>query len=127
MGRHIRRPRSDLDLICPSFMTANVPWEIDYSPLFTHLTVKNLDRTYNPYRFLNTSLCRIGLLGVCIQALYTDFSASRQRRLLVFRRSGHSTTCRCPNSDSAEAFHNRFYCSPDSHTTFTCDSKGATP
>ena len=42
MGRHIRRPRSDLDLICPSFMTANVPWEIAYSPLFTHLTVKNI-------------------------------------------------------------------------------------
>ena len=32
------------------------------------------------------------LLGVCIQALYTNFFASRQRRLLVFRRSGFSTT-----------------------------------
>ena len=55
------------------------------------------------------SMLCLELLGVCIQALYTNFFASRQRRLLVFRRSGHSTTCRCPNSDSAEALHNRFY------------------
>lgn len=60
-------------------------------PPFTHLTVKNLDWTYNPFCF-NTARCRIGLLRVCIQALYTNFFASRQRKLLVFRRSGFGTT-----------------------------------
>ena len=90
MGRHIRRPRSDLDLICPSFMTANVPYGIDYPYLSLTLRL----HTYKCYLYLlfcNTMLC-LELLGVCIQALYTNFFASRQRRLLVFRRSGFSTT-----------------------------------
>lgn len=32
-----------------------------------------------------------------------------------------------PNSDSATAINDCFYYSPDSHTTFTCDTESATP
>ena len=49
MGRHIRRPRSDLDLICPSFMTANVPWGIDYQ---THLSPTLRLHTDGNFHFL---------------------------------------------------------------------------
>lgn len=46
MGIHIRRPRSDLDLICPSFMTANVPYGIDYPYLSPTLRLKTYKCLY---------------------------------------------------------------------------------
>ena len=46
-----------------------------------------------------------------IQTLYTDFSASRQEVLLTFRRF-EIVVKLFPNSDSAEAVHNRFYYDP---------------
>ena len=73
MGRHIRRPRSDLDLICPSFMTANVPWEIDYSPLFTHLTVKD-------YGFSSISTCFSVILRVVVLG-YSEFAYKPYTRI----------------------------------------------
>lgn len=76
----------------PQPYAANVPWGIDYqNPPFTHLTVKNIQVPLYLLFCFCPMLC-LELLGVCIQALYTNFFASRQRRLLVFRRSGFSTT-----------------------------------
>lgn len=75
----------------PQPYAANVPWGIDYQ---THLSPTLRLNTYKCYHtcFSVIPLLCLGLLRVCIQALYTDFSASRQKRLLVFRRSGFGTT-----------------------------------
>ena len=67
-----------------------------------------------------------GLLARDTQVLYTDFSASRQRRLLAFPRCVWVATL-TPNSDSAATLNRRFYYSPDSHAAFSCDSKCTTP
>ena len=67
-----------------------------------------------------------GLLARDTQVLYTDFSASRQRRLLAFPRYVWVATL-TPNSDSAATLNRRFYSSPDSHAAFDCDSKCTTP
>jgi len=69
----------------------HIPYGIDYPYLSPTL---RLETWIEPiiHLLFHTARCRIGLLRVCIQALYTDFSASRQKRLLVFRRSGFGTT-----------------------------------
>ena len=88
LGRHIRRPRSDLDLICPS--SRHYPRHHCLDATFTHLTV------YNFWQLGSLQVCcsnfilylslASGLLARDTQVLYTDFSASRQRRLLAFPR-----------------------------------------
>jgi len=91
---------------------------------------------HSPYGFINLAVYKSAvsqnlslafeLLVRDTQVLYTDFSASRQRRLLAFLRCVWVATL-IPNSDSAEAIHNRFYYSSDPHAAFDCDSKCTTP
>lgn len=121
MGRYVRRLGSDPNLTYPS----ETPRPIRDCLLvpFTHLTVKR-ERTFELY---SSFLLCLELLGCCIQALYTNFFASRQRRLLVFQRIASSTTCIQPNFDSALGISHRLYSSPDSHATFTCDMQCAAP
>ena len=91
---------------------------------FTHLTV---NRRILPISLIHTlSESCLGLLVRDTQVLYTDFSASRQRRLLAFPRCVWVATL-TPNSDSAATLNRRFYYSPDSHAAFDCDSKCTSP
>ena len=133
LGRHIRRPRSDLDLICPSSRHSDGHRQsqegmttLNFHPPYGSITwqLGSLQVCCSS-SILNLSLAS-GLLIRDTQVLYTDFSASRQRRLLAFPRCVQAATP-IPNSDSAATLNRRFYYSPDPHAAFDCDSKCTTP
>ena len=88
LGRYIRRLGCDPNLIYPSFTAKS----------YERLITPNFHPPYGTFRMLNHTSqyfqqsC-LELLVRDTQVLYTDFSASRQKGLLVFRRCGLSTTC----------------------------------
>ena len=97
----------------------------DWLPIpFTHLTVNCYTICLNryPYNFLlalswatwslHTSLIH-GFLRFTTEEIIGISEEWNSRQLI-------------PNSDSAIAINYCFYCSPDSHTTFTCDNRSAT-
>ncbi len=85
---------------------------------FTHLTVIVW---FFHYHRTNLTWSCLELLVRDTQVLYTDFSASRQRRLLAFPRCVQVATP-IPNLDSAATLNRRFYYSSDPHATFVCDN-----
>ena len=106
----------------PQTITPIVPYRNDYLQL--SLTLR-LSCDVNLHIFFHrTDVLPSELLARDLQVLYTDFSASRQRELLAFPRCVQVATL-IPNSDSATTLNRCFYCSPDPHTAFTCDTIGA--
>jgi len=85
----------------------------DWLPLpFTHLTA--ICQMFNPYILLssfNTKSC-LWATWTRHASLIHRFLCFTTKVLLVFRRFDHSTTCCCPNSDSALGVNHRLYYDP---------------
>lgn len=123
-GDSVRRPRSDLDLTYPGSIE---PYPIEgWLPLaFTHLTVNTYWRLFAHLLLFFINSVELGYLRTNASLIHgvTRFTT---KGIIGISRALYSRQLN-PILDSAIAFHNRFYCFPDSHTTFICGSRSAAP
>ena len=124
MGRQIRRLGSDPNLICPRRLR-----------LSSHRVLVN-SNFHPPYGFINTwcfSVTFSANLCLAIWATHTrhtglihEFLRFTAKEIVGISEEWLQHHLVNPNSDSAFALNKRFYCSPDPHSAFTCDTKSTT-